>query len=66
MVSTEVDTTIQSEEKITKDDFVDIGTAPKGRYWKEKKGDLIKSENDKMRRQIVYLRKELNTIKNIK
>ena len=57
MVSTEVDTTIQSEEKITKDDFGGIGTAPKGRYWKEKKGDLIKSENDKMRRQIVCLKK---------
>ena len=37
-------------------------TAQKIRYCKNKEEDLIIIENDQMRRQIVYLRKEFNTI----
>ena len=35
-----------------------MGTAQKRRSWDDKKESLVKSENDKMREKIVYLRKE--------
>ena len=56
LVSTEVDATIQIEEKLTKSDWDHMGTAQKIRYWKKKEDSIIKIENINMKRQIVYSR----------
>ena len=61
-----MDPNIQSEEKLTKDDWYNVGTSQKRWYYEEKKENLIKSRNDKMRIQIVYLKNSWTQIKEIK